>query len=195
MKFLKKIFKNKITPSEVEIEDQNLDLSLDDCFVHNFIKSGGKFLYCENNQDVTVNLEHIFNENDWDAISVTDHDLLKYSKTLNVNTSNHLNNDLPFFTKCEALIAENGSLLFSENQLKNKKLASITNNLIVYATASQIVKTTDDSLTCISLKYKSNIPSNISSIKSYGKQIDEEDFLNSGTNNSKNLYLLLLEDL
>ena len=195
MNFFKKIFKNQNTLSEAEINEQNVDLSLDDCFVHNFIKNGGKFLYCKNNQDVTVNLDRIFNENDWDTISFIDQDLSKFSNALNVNTSSNFNNSLPFFTKCEALIAENGSLLFSENQIKNKKLATITNDFIVYATTSQMVRTKGESLTSIRLKYKTNIPGNISPIKSYGKQIDEEDFLNYGTNNSKNLYLLLLEDL
>lgn len=195
MNFLKKIFKSQKTLSEDAINEQNVALSLDDCFVHNFIKNGGKFLYCKNNQDVTANLEHIFVENDWDTISFIDQSLSRYCNSLKVNTSNVFNNSIPFFTKCEALIAENGSLLFSENQIKNKKLANITNDFIVYATTSQMVRTKGDSLTSIRLKYKTNIPGNISPIKSYGIQIDEEDFLNYGTNNSKNLYLLLLEDL
>jgi hypothetical protein len=43
--------------------------------------------------------------------------------------------------------------------------------------------------------YVKNYPTNISSIKSYVPERVEEDFLNYGNDNAKNLYLLLLEDL
>ncbi len=47
MSFFKKIFSSKITTStEKEIKKQEVHLSLDDLFVHNFIDKGGKFLYC-----------------------------------------------------------------------------------------------------------------------------------------------------
>ena len=39
------------------------------------------------------------------------------------------------------------------------------------------------------------LPTNISAVKKYGLTIDDDNFLNYGNNNSKNLYLLLLEDL
>ena len=196
MKFIKKFFgSKKPTLTEEEIKEQNVSLSLDDSFVHHFIKLGGKFLYCHKEQDVTVNIQRILNENDWDTVSFINQKLGSYINSVNVHTNNGLNTELPFFTDCESLISENGSILFSENQLKDKKLASLTNDFIVFATTSQIVKTKGDSLTAIKLNNKKNIPANISPIKSYGAKTQDEDFLNYGTNNSKNLYLLLLEDL
>lgn len=42
MNFFKKLF--NIQDKEVEeIQDQKVDLSLDDLFVHNFLEKGGKF--------------------------------------------------------------------------------------------------------------------------------------------------------
>jgi hypothetical protein len=43
MNFLKKLF-NKTLKEDLEIKTHEVDLSLDDLFVHNFIEKGGKFL-------------------------------------------------------------------------------------------------------------------------------------------------------
>lgn len=195
MSFFKKIFKSKKDLAAEKIKEQNVSLSLDDSFVHNFIKHGGKFLYCTKKEDVTKNIQHIIDENNWDTLSYIKDELNVFLASVKVNTSNGLGTTHPFFTTCEFLIAENGSILFSENQLKDQKIAGLSNNFIVYATTSQIVKNKGESLTGIKLKYKKDIPSNISPVKHYGATIDEDNFLIYGTNNSKNLYLLLLEDL
>jgi hypothetical protein len=178
-----------------KIKEQNVSLSLDDSFVHNFIKHGGKFLYCQKKEDVTKNIMHISNENNWTTLSYINKDLNVFLTSLKVNANFGLNNNFPLFTTCEFLIAENGSILFSEKQFKDQKVPALSNDFIVFATTSQIVKNKGESLTGIKLKYKKNIPSNISPIKYYGGFIDDDNFLNYGANNSKNLYLLLLEDL
>jgi len=195
MKFLKKIFKSFEDKKQNEIKEQPVTLSLDDSFVHHFIDLGGKFLYCQNQLDLTNNLQNILEENNWKSISVKNTDLKPIVDSLNVKTISTFNNDLPFFTTCEFLIAENGSLLFSSNQIEDKRLATLTDNFIVFATTSQIVKSKDESLTGIKMKYGVDLPTNISPIKNYNPNSTEDNFLNYGTNNSKNLYLLLLEDL
>ena len=45
MNFFKKLF-NTPSQEDNEIKKQEVELSLDDLFVHNFLKKGGKFLYC-----------------------------------------------------------------------------------------------------------------------------------------------------
>lgn len=195
MKFFKKIFKSFEEKQEDVLKEQPVALSLDDSFVHHFIELGGKFLYCQNNKDVTTNLQNIFEENDWDTISTKNADLSPFIKTLNVKVKSEFNNELPFFTNCESLIAENGSILFSSNQLEDNRLATLSNNFIVFATTSQIVKSKDESLTDIKVRYGLDLPTNISPIKNYNPNATEDNFLNYGTSNSKNLYLLLLEDL
>ena len=195
MAFFKKIFKSFEKKQEDIAKEQPVALSLDDSFVHHFIELGGKFLYCQNNKDVTNNLQNIFEENDWDTVSTKNADLNPFIKTLKVKIKTEFNNELPFFTICESLIAENGSILFSSNQLEDKRLATLTNDFIVFATTSQIVKSKDESLTGIKVKYGRDLPTNISPIRNYTPNASEDNFLNYGTNNSKNLYLLLLEDL
>lgn len=195
MNLFKKLFKSSEKLSDEKIKDQPVSLSLDDTFVHNFIKRGGKFIYCLKKKDITKNILNIIEENQWDSISYKNEELSKFIKSIDIKTESSFNPDIPFLTSCEFLIAENGNILFSSEQIEDRRLSTLTNDFIVFATTSQIVKSKGESLTGIRLKYKDNLPTNISPIKNYTINIDEDNFLNYGTSNSKNLYLLLLENL
>jgi L-lactate utilization protein LutC len=195
MSFFKKLFNS---PKQKETEEVSLDLQnlpLDEIFVKNFIKNNGKFLYCTTLEEVTLNLSNIIQENSWETISCNDIDLLKLIKGIKVKTTDKISNLFPIFLSCEHLIAENGSVLFSSNQLKENKISELSESFIVYATTSQLVKSKGESLTGIKTRYKGNIPSNISAVKNYNPNSEDNDFLNYGNTNSKNLYLLLFEDL
>ena len=108
-------------------------------------------------------------------------------------TTNSVKKGYFFFTTCEYLIANDGSLLISSNQIAEKKLNELPKNFIVFATTSQIVQTIGEGLHGIKAKNKKNIPTNITTIKHF-KVVDDDNFLSYGSS-SKNLYLLLLEDL
>ena len=196
MNLFKKYFKNyKESKKSQEIKQQPVSLSLDDSFVHNFINKGGKFLYCTSMNEVVVNLNNIIKENNWNEIMCTDLDLLKVAKPIDIKTVSHFTAKIPFFTTCEHLIANEGDLLFTSNQLASNKLSSFSDNFIVYATTSQIVKNTGEGLTSIKNRFSGNLPTNISAVKNYSIKNDEESFMEYGNTNSKNLYLLLFEDL
>lgn len=196
MSFFKKIFKSyKQSLIDKETQQQPVNLSIDDSFVHNFINKGGKFLYCTHIKEVQEHIKNILLENNWKQLLCNDVDLLKLINNFNINIKQSYCNKTPFFTTCEHLIANNGSILFSSNQLGSNKLNEFSNNFIVYATTSQLVKDTGEGLTGIKINFRGNIPTNISSIKNYSLEDDDENFMNYGSTNSKNLYLLLFEDL
>ncbi|MFT5754141.1 MAG: hypothetical protein ACI9FW_001943, partial [Flavobacterium sp.] len=68
-------------------------------------------------------------------------------------------------------------------------------DMVVFATTSQIVGNKSDGLRNIKKRYDKDYPSNITTIKYFEKEEEEEeDFLHYGSSH-KNLYLLLLEDL
>lgn len=196
MNFFKKIFKfSSETPEDKMTKEQQVFLSLDDSFVHHFIEKGGKFLYCTKKKEVISHLQNIFKENNWKEIVCIDKKLNTYIKNTDASIKTDLNYSAPFLTSCEHLIADNGDLLFSSNQLKSNKISSLSDHFIVYATTSQLVKNTGQGLTGIKTNFKKNIPTNISSVKNYTINKSEESFLNYGNSNSKNLYLLLFENL
>lgn len=196
MSFLKKVFKfSSETSEEKTAKKQEVNLSLDDSFVHYFLEKGGKFLYCTKEEEVIIHLQNIIQENNWKEIVCVNKKISKFCKKMNVALKNDLNYSAPFLTSCEHLIADNGDILFSSNQLKSKKIASLSEHFIVYATTSQLVKNTGEGLTGIKTNFKGNIPTNISAVKNYSINKKDDNFLNYGNSNSKNLYLLLFEDL
>ena len=194
MDFFKKLF-NKASIKDNEIKEQEVDLSLDDLFVHNFIKKGGKFLYCLKESEVIENVKKILLENNWNKILVTNTVLLPFLDETTVAIHSNFKQSIPYFTTCEHLVADKGDVLFSSNQIKSTKLSDLSENFIVYATTSQLVKNTGEALTGIKTSSKNILPTNISSVKDYEINKKDDNFLNYGNSSTKNLYLLLLEDL
>jgi len=195
MNFFKKLL-NIAVPSIEEVPVPVKDpLSLDDSFVHQFIEKGGKFLYCSTKEEVLENLQHIVSENNWSELVCTDKKLLEKFKKSEVSLVENTKHSAPFLTSCEHLISDNGQILFSSNQLKSQKLPEFHDHFIVYAKTSQLVNNVGQGLTGIKTNFKGNIPTNISAVKNYVLTKDDDNFMNYGSSNSKNLYLLLFEDL
>ncbi len=197
MNLFKKIFQQKPTVDETTdtaIRDTS-NLALDDAFVQNFIHKGGKFLYCTHQEEVNQNLVHIINENHWEKVVCINDDLKKIITIIGEESTTEINNAYPFFTNCEHLISEDGSILFSSEQVREKKIADLPEHFIVFANTSQLVRNKSEGLMGLRKTYRKNFPTNISSIKSYIPERVDEDFLSFGNNNAKSLYLLLLEDL
>lgn len=169
-------------------------LPVDELFTFNFKKNGGKFIYCENLDEIREQFENILEENDW-----FENDALCYdAKLFSLLEENKLNFTNPvepkfFLASCENLIADEGSVLFSSNQIKQKKPNELPDNIVILATTSQILESKSDGLRVIKKKYDKDYPTNITTIK-YFEKVQEEDFLTYGSC-AKNLYLLLLEDL
>ncbi len=198
MNLFKKLFNPKKEASDVGYLEPGINtenLTLDDIFVHNFIKKGGRFLYCTQLEEINQNLLHIFNENDWDDALCFDKQLHNFLAIIDKKVSTEVSNERPFLTTCEHLISDNGSVLFSSNQVHHHKICKLPNSFIVIARTSQLVKTTSEGLMGIRKNYKKNFPTNISSVKDYMPNRVQDDFLSYGNSNARSLYLLLLEDL
>jgi len=168
-------------------------LPIDEQFTINFMKNGGKFIYCDSTNEITENFNAILEENNWDTKNMLCYnDSLK--KRFNHFKTEQPNNTKPFFlTNCESLIADKGSILISSNQIKEQKLDDLPGDFILFATTSQLKETISEGLRTIKNNRQEQIPSNITTLKNF-KFSKEKDFMTYG-NSTKNLYLLLLEDL
>lgn len=202
MNLFKKFFgsKSKGSEKEIKFDDRGkympeVRLPIDEKFTINFKANGGKFLYCDNLDEVFENFNNIVEENHWHEKPglVLDNNLLAKFKYCSIIPSKKINESTYFLTTCENLIAIDGSLLISSKQIATKKLPELPSNFIVFATTSQIVDNISEGLRIIKTKNKQHIPTNITTIKHF-KSNDENDFLSYGSS-AKNLYLLLLEDL
>ena len=200
MSLFRKFFGNNNPASEEEQESEFSNshaenaTSIDEKFIYNFKKNGGKFLYCENQEEVKEQFENILEENDWFESEVLCYELSLFGML----DDNRLVYDKPvspkfFLASCENLIAEEGSILFSSKQIKQNKPNELPTNIIIVAKTSQILGAKSDGLSAIKKKYERDYPTNITTIK-YFEKAKEEDFTQYGSS-AKNLYLLLLEDL
>ena len=172
----------------------DVKLPTDERFMLNFKNNGGKFLYCESDAEIMEVFDNILLENDWYEQKACCFDPNLREKFGNYNLEFTKSGEAPFFlSTCEYLIANDGSILISSNQIKEKKLNELPANFIILASTSQLVDTIGEGLRGIKFHNKERIPSNITTIKSFETQ-KEGDFMSYGSS-TKNLYLLLREDL
>jgi hypothetical protein len=202
MSLFRKLFGKTSNKSEEKIPNQErgkympeIKLPADERFTINFKANGGKFLYCENMDEVKDSFNAILDEHKWhdEKPFIIDSRLMDLFKDFNLNPTKTLSESAYFFSTCEYLISDDGSLLISSNQIAEKKLAELPEHFIIYATTSQFVENIGEGLKGIKTKSKVSIPTNITTIKNF-KTEEDKDFLTYGSS-SKNLYLLLLEDL
>ncbi|MCB0374804.1 MAG: LUD domain-containing protein [Sinomicrobium sp.] len=202
MRLLNKLFNGKKNKPQSKKDPEtsphipDAALPLDEKFTINFKKNGGKFLYCGTMEEVCHHFGNILSENSWQGTKLLSYNVplrkkfgdfdIEYTEAGDTHTA-------AFFTLCEYLIADTGSIMISANQIREKKLNELPEHFIVFATTSQMVENIGKGLSGIKHKYKGKIPGNITTIKHFETGA-ENDFLTYGSS-SKNLYLLLLEDL
>ena len=199
MNFFNNLFKGN-SSRRISKEDQEREQSkfmpkvkvaIEERFIINFIDNGGKFLYSENYNELNENLSLILKENSWvkEDLLITNNKIKSNYKLPNSIKINQENSKC-FVTNCENLIADDGSILISSNQIEEKNLSDFPSNLIILSETTKFKNSIGEGLAEIKSKSK-KIPSNITTIKNF--QISQEkDFLSYGTS-AKNLYLILLE--
>ena len=125
MNLFKKLFgkKEKTEDSENSSDKSSYipsdDAPIDEKFTYMFNKNGGKFLYCLSMDEIFEAFQNILEENqisEKDVYCINRRLGSKFNST-NFNFKEPKNNSF-FLTTCESLIAKNGSILFSSNQIK-----------------------------------------------------------------------------
>lgn len=169
-------------------------LPTDERFMLNFKNNGGKFLYCIDESEVQEAFDNILMENDWyeKECCCFDKNLKDKFDGFNLKFNHSASADF-FLSTCEFLVANDGSILISSNQIKERKLHDLPANFVILSSTSQLIDTIGEGLRGIKFKNKQQIPSNITTIKNFETK-KEGDFMSYGSS-TKNLYLLLLEDL
>lgn len=162
-------------------------------FVKNFTNSGGKFLYCENEQEALECLRNITREHQLTRVFCIEDGLKEMLQQVGIEEFSEANGKAQaMYTSCEYLVAFNGGIMISSKQTGGKKLEDLPHLYIAVAKTSQLVEKLGQGLTGIREKYKNNIPSQITTIKGPIKESANEMAVNSPA--QKDIYLLLVED-
>ncbi|KQR95419.1 hypothetical protein ASG01_06130 [Chryseobacterium sp. Leaf180] len=193
MSLFKKIV-SKLTNQPEEAEKQSLEklgdslknADLDYKFAQLFTHSGGFFNYCADEAEALQILNQILKIEDINSVFCCDKDLQNFLNVLKVPFSKdlELSNDAAFIT-CEYLIAYDGRIMLSHNNILHYHSSRMPSKIIIMANVSQIVNNLNDAMGKI--KRTGNIK-NLTSISGNHSKLD------TATNNNTKLFLLLLED-
>ena len=188
------LFQKKKTNKIKDESHVNDETSEELVFAKKFTEAGGKFIYIDKGDSVIDTFTKIKDENQWDKNNVK-----CLSPALSKNLAIKKTNDIveeedlkALVIECEFLLSNSGRMLISSNQIKNNKLDSLPDVLIVIARSNQFVGDVSEGMTRLKSKYSKKIPTNITTINVKNKFI-EDDFLSYG-NSAKDIYLIISDE-
>ncbi len=188
-KFVGKLFNQPDEDDDqdvIKLGDQLKNADLDYKFAQLFTHSGGFFNYCADEAEALQTLNHILKIEDVKSVFCWDHDLKNFLNVVDIpyTTELELFNDCAFIT-CEYLIAYDGRIMLSHNNILHYHSSRLPEKIIIMANVSQIVTNLNDAMGKI--KRNGNIR-NLTSISGGNSKLDT-----ANKDNTK-LFLLLLED-
>jgi L-lactate dehydrogenase complex protein LldG len=177
---------------------KELSDSLDVIFAEEFIKVGGKFVYCESEKDLADTLKVLIVENQWTNIFCRE-DLVKqilFSSGIPFLSDNDDFADVEVgITLCEYLVARLGGIMVSSGQQCGRKMFVYPPVHIVFAYTSQIVADIKNALLGLKEKYSERLPSMIWMIAGPSRTADIEKTLVMGAHGPRELYVFLIDDI
>ncbi|QBJ87513.1 hypothetical protein DDI74_15125 [Chryseobacterium gleum] len=185
---------SKLTNQPEEEEKQSLEklgdslknADLDYKFAQLFTHSGGFFNYCADEAEALQTLNQIIKIESIHNLFCWDKELQNFLNVVKTSYTSELqqSNDAAFIT-CEYLIAYDGRIMLSHNNILHYHSSRLPDKIIIIANVSQIVNNLNDAMGKI--KRNGNIK-NLTSISGSQSKMD------SSSNSSTKLFLLLLED-
>lgn len=174
------------TPSLEKLGDSLKNADLDYKFAQLFTHSGGFFNYCGDEAEALQTLNQIIKIEDLKSVFCYDKDLKNFLDVIKTSYSENLelSNDAAFIT-CEYLIAFDGRIMLSHNNIKHYHSSRLPETIIIMANVSQIVTNLNEAMSKI--KRNGNIK-NLTSISGSQSKLD------APSKDANKLFLLLLED-
>jgi L-lactate dehydrogenase complex protein LldG len=173
------------------------DLSLEETFANEFIKLGGKFIYCANHTELFSQLAALADNMKWESIQTKDKFLLSLMAEHNLNLIQHATDmsDIEVgISLCESLIARTGSCILSAGQDSGRALPVYSPIHITVAYTHQLVWDIKDAIHHLNEKYNHQLPSMISLTTGPSRTADIEKTLVVGVHGPKEVYVFLVQN-
>jgi len=165
-------------------------------FAEAFIKLGGKFVFCENEQDLLDNIHALYDQRGWQQLLCADQRLLTIFQ----------NNKLSFvqpadvrakgadacITGCEMLVARTGSAILSSKQHMGRVAPVFYPVHIIVAYTSQVVPDIQDGISLLQQRYGSELPSMINLNTGPSRTADIEKTLVVGVHGPAEVFCFLV---
>jgi L-lactate dehydrogenase complex protein LldG len=165
-------------------------------FAEEFIKASGKFVYCQNENELLDNLNLVLDGIKDRKIFCREEKIIRYLSKTHHPFSQDENDFLETtvgITGCEFLIARLGSIMVSSHQLSGRRLHVFPEVHIVIASTSQLVTDLKQAFQEMKVRYGETLPSTITVITGPSRTADIEKTLVMGAHGPRDLYLLLVE--
>ena len=174
-------------PSQKELEVQ---------FAEEFGKLQGKFAFCLNAAELTVQLNQLITEKTWAKLfcnePVLKQLLAKTSFEHSFNNTTLIDCDASI-TSCENLVARTGSIVLSAASQSGRTVSVYAPIHICVAYTSQLVYDVKDALQLVKEKYHQQMPSLISFATGPSRTADIEKTLVTGVHGPKEVYVFLVD--
>ena len=139
--------------------------AIEEIFADAFIKLGGKFIFCDNEQELLNNIIILHENMGWKHVLCADEQLLKKFINNKIDiiqpADPYLESADACITGCEMLVARTGSVLLSSAQNMGRTAPVFYPVHIVIAYTDQIVHDIDDAFAAMKKKYHDDLPSMI----------------------------------
>jgi len=137
----------------------------EELFAEAFIGLGGKFIFCENEQDLIDSIVMLNASRDWQQLLCADERLLRLFRNNKIDILDAADPNIESaeacITGCEMLIARTGSIMLTSRQNMGRVAPVYYPVHIVFAYANQIVPDLEDGFALLKKKYGSDLPSMI----------------------------------
>ncbi len=157
---------------------------------------GGRFIYCENNEDMLAKFLMLADNLNWTKVAVKDAHLISLFGEKNmsfVNPDYNIDESNAAISSCERLVARTGSAVYSSAQAYGRQLPIYTPIHITVAYTSQLTKDWQEAKDAIMEKYNGKLPSMLSLTAGPSRTADIEKTLVVGVHGPKEVYTFLIE--
>lgn len=166
-------------------------------FAQEFQKIDGKFVYCENKEELVANFTALAKEFGWSDIYCYNDDITHWFANTDLKIKDKIwdvKQAKVAITKCESLVARLGAVLMSSKLSSARKLPAIVDIHVVVAYVSQLVPDIKQAFEAITEKYGERPPSLIYLAAGPSRTADIEKTLVMGAHGPKEIYVFLLDD-
>jgi L-lactate dehydrogenase complex protein LldG len=168
----------------------------EETFAVEFTRSGGRFIFCNTQEDLLENLKVLAESRNWTEILCAHKSLFTFL----------INNKIPFvrefnadhetaqacITDCEAAIARTGSFMLSSRQNHGRVAPVYFPVHIIVVQPHQIVTDIEDALKLMKQKYNDQLPSMINLNTGPSRTADIEKTLVTGVHGPKEVFCFFL---
>lgn len=171
-------------------------LSIEETFAESFIKLGGKFVFCNNEQELLESIAELHESRGWQQLYCAEERLLQLFQNNKIDVVHRADvsdgTADACITGCEYLVARTGSVFLSSKQHLGRTAMVFYPVHIIVAYAGQVVPDIQQGLDLLTKKYGNNLPSMINLNTGPSRTADIEKTLVVGVHGPGEVFCFLV---